>query len=129
VVDFDSVASVSDDFWYEHECSLVLRQVQGLSPTEWGEFQRECLLLPDKSQERIAYVLGDVDTTASARLLLQLCECRHRDTVLTAREAARSLSFDSVIGAALDLWPSVTGSNTNEVLDWIESSAAGPSHR
>lgn len=120
MIDFDSVAGPSDDFWYDDQCLVVQHQVESLSPGEWSEFQRHCLLLPSKSQERMAYVLGGIDTTASARVLLQLCKRPERDTVLTAREAVRSLSFDSVRQAALELWPSVPGSSTNETLDWIE---------
>ena len=123
MVDFDLVAGASDDFWYDHEFLVVRSQVERLSVREWGEFQRQCLLLRGESQERMAYVLGGVDTVASARVLLQLCKCEERDTVLTAREAARSLSFDSVKRAALDLWPSVNGGTTNEILDWIAGAA------
>lgn len=120
MIDFDSVARASDDFWYDHEFEVVRHHVANLSPTEWGEFQRQCLLLPFRSLERMAYVLGDIDTISSAHVLLQLCKSKDRDTVLTAREALRSLSFDCVKRAASDLWPSVSGRTVNDVLDEIE---------
>jgi hypothetical protein len=68
----------------------------------------------------MAYLLGGIDTVASARVLLKLCARPERAAVLTAREAVRSLSLPTVKLAALDLWPSVVGATTNQVLDWIE---------
>ena len=129
VVNFDSVARANVDFWYDHECEVVQAQVRRLSPSEWEEFERQCLLLPAESQERMAYVLGGVDTVASARVLLQLCKRPDRDTVLTAREAVRSLTLESVKQAACDLSPSVTGRTINKILDWFERSAIPPNDR
>lgn len=126
MIDFSSVAGPSDDFWYDHQCSVVQHQVENLPPSEWSEFERQCLLLPRDSQERMAYALGGIDTAASARVLLQFCALQERDTVLTAREAVRSLSFDSVNQAALELWPSSAANTTNEILDRVERSIQAP---
>jgi hypothetical protein len=120
VIDFERVLLASENYWSDVECCEVRRQVERLSLGEWKEFERQCLLLPYESQDRMANVLGDVDTAASARVLLQLCTRSEREAVLTAREAVRSLSFPSVKQAALDLWASSTGSTTNEILEWIE---------
>lgn len=120
MIDFDRVARASDDFWSDVECCQVQVQVERLSLGEWEEFERLCMRLPCETQKRMAYLLGGIDTAASARVLLQLCERPDRDTVLTAREAVRSLSLPSVKRAALDLWPAGAGGTTNEILDWIE---------
>ncbi|KQW00076.1 hypothetical protein [Rhizobacter sp. Root1221] len=129
MINFDSVARASDDFWYDHEFEVIQAQVERLSPSDWDEFERRCLLLPCQSQERVAYVLGGIDTVASARLLLQLCKRSERDTVLTAREAVRSMTLESVTRAASDLWPSAGGRTINEVLDWVEGAASVPRDR
>ena len=121
MIDFERVARASDDFWSNVECEEVLRQVERLSPDQWGEFERQCVMLPCELQARMAYVLGGIDIVASARVLLKLCARPERAAVLTAREAARSLSFPSVTQAAADLWRSVPGTTTNEILDWIEN--------
>ena len=123
MINFDAVARASDDFWYDHEFEVIQAQVQRLSPTEWDEFERRCLVVPSESQERIAHVLGGIDTVASARLLLQLCGRAERDTALTAREAVRSMTLESVQRAASDLWPSASGRTINEILDWVEGTA------
>ena len=120
MINFDAVARASDDFWFDHEFEVTQAQVERLSPSEWDEFERRCLAVPSESQERIAYVLGGIDTVASARLLLQLCERAERDAVLTAREALRSLTLESVQRAASELWPSASGRAINEILEWAE---------
>ncbi len=78
MINFDAVARASDDFWYDHEFEVIQAQVERLSPSEWDEFERQCLRVPSESQERMAHVLGGIDTVASARLLLQLCERAER---------------------------------------------------
>ena len=122
MVHFDSVARTHTDFWYDHECGVVQAQVERLSPNEWEEFERQCMALPAGTQERIAYVLGEIDSASSARILLQLCSSPERDTVLTAREALRSLTFESVRQGALSLSPAVIGGSINEILDRLRSS-------
>ncbi|CAN7405717.1 hypothetical protein [Rhizobacter sp. LjRoot28] len=120
MIDFERVARASDDFWSDVEFDEVQCQVERLSPDEWDRFERQVVLLAGDLQERMAYLLGGIDTVASARVLLKLCARPERAAVLTAREAVRSLSLPTVKLAALDLWPSVVGATTNQVLDWIE---------
>ena len=122
MVNFDAVARAHVDFWYDHEFEVVQAQVQRLTLDEWEDFEGQCLLLPAESQERMAYVLGGIDNAASARILLQLCKRPERDTVLTAREAVRSLALESVKQAAFGLSPAFKGSTLNEILDWFERS-------
>lgn len=122
MVDFESVALSSTDIWYDHECMVIQAQVERLSPNEWEEFERKCLAAPAASQERLAYVLGEIDSPSSAHLLLRLCKSPERETTLTARESLRQLRFESVKAGALSLSSAASGTSINEVLDWFERS-------
>lgn len=125
MINFDSVANASEDFWYDYEFEVIQRQVEAIPPGQWGEFQDQCLRLPIQSQERMANILGDIDTVESAGLLLHFCKSPDRGVVLTAREAARSLSLDVVKRAASDLSPPISGRTINDILEAVAASALG----
>jgi hypothetical protein len=121
MIDFDIVSRATDDYWYDHEFLVVRRQMERFSPHEWADLESACVVLPSETQERIGYVLGDIEGTASARILLRLCKSSAHDTVLTAREALRGLKYETVRAGALSSSPTAHGSSTNELLDWIDS--------
>ena len=126
MINFDSVIHAHDDLWYDQECEVVRAEVERLAPSAWEAFERQCLLLPARTQERMAYVLGDVDTVGSARLLLQLCRGPAGDTALTAREAIRSMTPDIVKQAALTLSPAFTGHTIEEILGAMQWTTVPP---
>ncbi|GAA0750389.1 hypothetical protein LRH25_20235 [Ideonella azotifigens] len=119
MLDFDLISRATDDYWYDHEFLEVRHQMERFSPDEWADLERMCVVLPSETQERIAYVLGDIDCTATARILFRLCKSSARDTVLTASEALRGLSYEAVRAGAQSLCPTAHGSSTNELLEWI----------
>ena len=128
MIDLKRIELAPVDYWYDLDYLEVRRLVDTMSADEWRALEDVVPTQGSLVQERIAYVLNDVEHPPGVRILLRMCASADRDAALAARESLRQLPPALVHETAEELFPRGTplhaaiaaSRSTNAILDLPE---------
>ena len=113
------------DYWYDFGFQQSAHTLQRFSNEEWAELLANWRTQPLEWQDRLAYILGDGETTREYELLMVMYRLAAQEVRLTAAENLRALSLSDVVNTlpiseATRMKTELAEKlNVNAVLTWV----------